>query len=384
MSTEDPTTTVRGRVADGFEAVRDAMVANVADHGEEGAGVCAIVDGSVVVDCWIGHRDARRTTPWTEDTLVDVYSVGKAIVSILVLRLVDEGRIGLDDPVARHWPAFAAGGKEHATVRHALSHRAGVPAIRRQLSNDDLFDFATMTAAVAATEAWWEPGTRHAYHTNTFGHLAGGLLHAVTGQGPGALLATQVAGPLGADVHFGVPDADLDRCADVVWDAPSLDLDFATMASLDGDEQMTVLGYANPPGYSSMGVVNTTAWRQAEIPSTNGHATARGVATVYQGLLDGRLLSPDLLDEATRAQSSGWCPTLAQDVTFGLGFQPWTPARPIGRSPSAYGHFGTGGSLGFADPERGIAFGYVMNHVIPRWQSPRNRALVDALYASLP
>lgn len=381
--TADPAPTVEGFVAAGFEPVAAAMAANVADHGEVGAAVCAHVDGEVVVDCWIGHRDAARTQAWTADTLVDVYSVGKGIVSVLVLQLVDDGRIGLDDPVARHWPAFAAGGKEAATVRHLLSHRAGVPAIREPLTDDDLFDFDRMTAAVAATEAWWVPGERHVYHTNTFGHLTGGLLHAVTGKGPGALLRERVTGPLGADVHFGVPDVDLARCAEVVWAGASIDLRDVDLQALEPDQRMTLLGYANPPGYSSIGVANSTAWRQAEIPSTNGHASARGVAAVYQGLLGGRLLSAEVLAEATRPQSAGWCPTLAQDVTFGLGFQPWTESRPFGRTPGSYGHFGTGGSLGFADPTRRIAFGYVMNHVIPRWQSPRNRALVDALYAAV-
>ena len=146
---------------------------------------------------------------------------------------------------------------------------------------------------------------------------------------------------------------------------------------------MVLLSYANPPGYSSMGVVNTRQWRQTQLPSTNTHATARGVATIYRALLDGEVLDPDLLAEAASAQSTGWCPVLEQDVTFGLGFQPWTPERQLGRTPGGFGHFGTGGSLGFADPDRGVAFGYVMNHVIPRWQSPRNRALVDALYDCL-
>jgi CubicO group peptidase (beta-lactamase class C family) len=142
---------VRGFVAPGFEGVAAAVAANAAEHGEVGASVCARVDGETVVDCWIGTRDADRAVPWTADTLVNVYSVGKPIVSVLVLQLVDEGRIDLDDPVARHWPAFAAGGKESATVRHLLSHRAGVPAIRAPLTDADLFDFHRMTEAVAAT-----------------------------------------------------------------------------------------------------------------------------------------------------------------------------------------------------------------------------------------
>jgi CubicO group peptidase (beta-lactamase class C family) len=151
-----------------------------------------------------------------------------------------------------------------------------------------------------------------------------------------------------------------------------------------GDELMAMLSYANPPGYSSIGLVNTTAWRRAEVPSTNGHGSAAGIAAFYGALLEpGRLLSPELLAEATRPQSEGYCPILRDDVTFGLGFKPTVPRRPFGPNPLSFGHFGSGGAVGFADPNAGIAFGYAMNHVIPRWQSSRNRALIDALYGSL-
>jgi CubicO group peptidase (beta-lactamase class C family) len=133
-----------------------------------------------------------------------------------------------------------------------------------------------------------------------------------------------------------------------------------------------------------MGVVNTAEWRAAEVPSTNGHGTARGVARVYGALLHpGRLLSSDLLAEAVSPQSKGFCPILHEDVTFGLGFKPTVPRRPFGPNPHSFGHFGTGGAVGFADPDARVAFGYVMNHVIPRWQSTRNRALIDAVYAVL-
>ncbi len=146
---------------------------------------------------------------------------------------------------------------------------------------------------------------------------------------------------------------------------------------------MEMLSYFNPPGFSSMGVVNTAAWRAAAVPSTNGHGSARGVARLYAALLQpGRLLSAELLTEATSAQSVGYCPILHEDVTFGLGFKPTVPRRPFGPNPGSFGHFGTGGAVGFADPVGGVAFGYVMNHVIPRWQSTRNRALIDAVYAS--
>ncbi len=373
---------IAGRCDPRFDEVREQFARNFVERGEVGAGLCVLVDGEPVIDLVGGWADADRTRLWRTDTLVDVYSVGKAVVALLALQLVDEGRIALDDPVASVWPEFAAGGKESATIRHALCHRAGVPAIRIPLTNADLWEWDTMTAALAATEPWWEPGTQHAYHTNTYGHLIGGIIHRVTGELPGTRLQS-VAEPLGADIWCGLPEVEQARCAEVIWalgEMPPLpDPD-----TLLGDARMTQLSYFNPPGYSSMGVVNTPQWRATQIPSTNSHATAAGIARIYQGLLEpGRLLSEALLSEATSPQSVGYCPILGEEVTFGLGFKPTTERRPFGPNPASFGHFGTGGALGFADPDATVAFGYAMNHVIPRWQSSRNRSLMDALYRCL-
>ena len=354
-----------------FERVREAFVANFAERGEVGAAVCIQVHGETVVDLVGGWADEARTRPWQHDTIVDFYSVGKAIVATLALRAIDQGLIGLDDPIASIWPEFAAHGKDRATIRHALCHQAGVPAIREPLTNDDLYDWDRMVAALAATEPWFTPGTRHVYHTNTYGHLVGGIVqHAVLFADVGMQLRA-ICGPLGADLWFGVPVTEQHRCADVIWAADS---------TIHESEDMVVRGYFNPPGYSSHGVVNTPQWRAAQVPSANGHGSANGVARLYAAIIDGRLLSADLLAEATRPQSSGPCPVLGEDVTFGLGFVPTSERRPLGPNPRAFGHFGTGGALGFGDPDAGIAFGYVMNHVIPRWQSTRNRALIEALY----
>lgn len=379
---------IDGWCAPGFEPVRAAFADNFAERGEVGAGVHVIVGGEVVVDLVGGWADEARTRPWRSDTIVDVYSVGKAILALLALQLVDEGTIALDTAVAEVWPEFGAGGKGPATVAHALTHRAGVPAIREILTDEDLFDWDRMTAAVAATEAWWEPGERLGYHTNTFGHLVGGLVHRATGQLPGARLR-QVLEPLDADVWFGVPADEQCRCAEVVWAPtramPSIAaLPPGALDDLDVDVRMNLLAHVNPPGYSSNGVVNTSAWRSAQIGSTSGHGSASGVARIYAALLEPRrLLSSDLLARATTPQATGVCPILGEEVTFGLGFQPTTTRRPLGPNPRSFGHFGTGGSLGFADPDAEVAFGYVMNHVVPRWQSTRNRALIDALYGSL-
>ena len=177
---------------------------NFAERGEVGAAVHVIVDGTIVVDLAGGWRDGERRWTWGLDTLVDFYSVGKAFLALLALQLVDDGLIALDDPIAIVWPEFAAGGKGAATLRHALCHRAAVPAIREPLTNEDLWRWGRMTAAVAATDPWWEPGARHAYHTNTYGHLIGEIVRRVTGEACGDRLAS-VAGALGADVWFGVP-----------------------------------------------------------------------------------------------------------------------------------------------------------------------------------
>jgi CubicO group peptidase (beta-lactamase class C family) len=364
-----------------FRSVRDEFERNFTERGEVGAGVCVIIDGRTVVDLVGGWADRQRTIPWSPQTLVNVYSVGKAIVALVALRLVDQGLVGLDDPIVSVWPEFGDGGKDGVTLRQALCHRAGVPAIRQPLTNSDLWRWERMTEALAATAPWWEPGTRHAYHTNTYGHLIGEIIRRASGETVGDHLRS-LATSLDADVWFGLPRHLQSRCADIVWNgATDINIDFG---ELTGDELMVMLGYFNPAGYSSVGVVNTGRWRSAEVPSTNGHGTARGIALLYAALMaPPGLLSADLLAEATTPQSTGFCPVLDENVTFGLGFTPTTARRPFGPNPKSFGHFGTGGAVGFADPLSGVAFGYVMNDVIPRWQSTRNRALITALYASL-
>jgi hypothetical protein len=300
----------------------------------------------------------------------------------LALRLIDEGVVDLDDLITKQWPEFGAGGKENATVRHALCHRAGVPAIGEAMADEDLWNWESMVTGLARTTAWFDPGSRHAYHTNTYGHLVGEIIRRTSGRMPHDLM-TELCAELGADVHFGVPDEDLGRCADVVWGGGLGALPHS-IEELEGDALMTMKSYFNPPGYSSLGLMNTDRWRSALIPSTNGHGTAEGVCRIYSALLQPDfVVSQELLAEATVAQSSGYCPILGEDVAFGLGFKPTSIRRPFGPNPRSFGHFGTGGALGFADPDSGVAFGYVMNQVTPRWQSTRNRALIDATFESL-
>lgn len=197
----------------------------------------------------------------------------------------------------------------------------------------------------------------------------------------------EITAPLDADFHIGLPPSEDARVAEFLSMAP-LPAE-AEPPGIAPDRLMEYNAYFNPSGLSGAGLVNTRAWRQAEIPSTNGHGTARGVARLYQalaagGTIDGiEVVDRDFLDEAAREHVHGEDRVLHRSTRFGLGFQLTQKERPLGPGSRAYGHFGAGGSLGFCDPEAGLAFGYVANQMGPRWQSPRNRALIDAVYESL-
>jgi CubicO group peptidase (beta-lactamase class C family) len=373
-----------GRCDPRFEPLRDAFRANFAERGELGASVCVMVGNHVVADLYGGWADQDQGRSWQPDTLVNMFSVGKGLVAACAARLAGQGRLDLDATVASYWPEFAAAGKDAITVRQLLSHQAGLPAVRRRLPPGAMLDWPAMTAALAGQEPWWQPGTAHGYHVNTFGFLAGEVIRRVTGTTAGALLRDEIAGPLGADVHIGLPSAEHQRVATFIWKGPPPAEEEPN--GLDSAQLMEHNSYYNPGGLSGVGVINTPGWRSAEVPSANAHGTASGVARVYAALINPAkkgIVDPAALEEATTERVYGQDLVLHRPSRFGLGFQLTQPERPIGPGPATFGHFGAGGSLGFADPGSGVAFGYVMNQMGPRWQNPRTRALVDAVYACL-
>lgn len=383
-----PDPCIGGRFDPAFAGLREAFAANFAEEQEVGAAVCVAARDRTLVDLWGGWQDAGRTRAWERETLVNVYSVGKGVVAALALALAERGRLDLDARVPDLWPGFEAHGKGALRVRDLLAHRAGLPAVRETLACDAWAHWDCVTGALAAQLPWWTPGKDHGYHVNTWGYLVGELVRRATGRGFGAALRDWVTGPTAADFHVGLPAREHARCARVVAPAAGglapgrLASAFPSSGDASHDE-MVRKTYFNPPGLSGTGVVNTAAWRRAEVPSTNGHGTARGVARIYAALLDGRLAGPGLVAEAARVHSDGSDRVLGRPSRFGLGFQLAMPERPIGPSPRAFGHFGYGGSLGFADPDAGIAFAYLMNRPGERWQTARVQRLVDALYASL-
>ncbi len=288
--------------------------------------------------------------------------------------------------MSRYWPQFAAAGKDDVTVRMLLSHRAGVPAVRQTLPELAMYDWELMVEALAAEEPWWAPGSAHGYHVNTFGFLVGEVVRRVTGTSIGSFFRREIADPLGADFHFGYGPEHDSRTAEYLFGGEGSGFveGVEERQPVEADEAREFLlnrVYLNPPGLSGLGTVNTRAWRAAEIPSANGHATAVGITRIYGALTE--LLRPETLREAIAPHSAGTDLVLGRPSRFGLGFQLTQPERPLGPGPGSFGHFGAGGSLGFADPDAQLAFAYTMNRSGPRWQNPRNRALIDAVYACL-
>jgi CubicO group peptidase (beta-lactamase class C family) len=370
-----------------FAGVRRALAQNFREHDEVGAAVAITLNGRLVVDLWAGWMDRAHTRLWQRDTLVNVFSVGKAMAALSLLMLVERGQIDLDAPVARYWPEFAAAGKSDITVRMLLSHRAGLPAIRHPLPDLAMYNWELMTTALAQEAPWWEPGRQHGYHVNTFGFLIGEIIRRVSSESIGTFFRREVAGPLAADFHFGIgPEHDA-RIAEYFFaDKPP-----RLVEDNDDAERRFLLGcvYTNPPGIIGLGTVNTRDWRAAEMPSTNGHANARAVARIYSalacgGTVDGiRLLQTETIEHAIAEASSGLDAVLHRPSRFGLGFQLTQPTSPLGPNPRSFGHFGAGGALGFADPDARLAFAYTMNQAGPRFLNPRPRALIAAAYASL-
>jgi CubicO group peptidase (beta-lactamase class C family) len=391
-----PELAIHGECAARFRRVREVFADNFERRREVGAAVAVVCDGETVVDLWAGWADQARTRPWQRDTIANVYSCTKAMAALCAHQLVARGRLDLDAPVAQYWPEFAQRGKDRIPVRWLLSHRAGLPAVREILPNEALYDWTMITAALAAEEPWWAPGTAHGYHAITFGWLVGEVVRRIDGRSLGTYFRDEIARPLGLDFHIGLADAEHARVAELsdlaTAGADELDADAIGLAQviLSDPNSMTARAFMNPPSLAFG--VNNAAWRRAEIPGANGHGGARDLARVYGALarggdLDGvHVLDPAGIARLRGEQSRGPDLVLQVSTRFGLGVmlpQERADAR-FGPSPNAFGHPGAGGALGFADPDGRIGFGYTPNRLGPHiLLDPRATALIDAVYEAL-
>ncbi|HEV7211022.1 MAG TPA: serine hydrolase domain-containing protein [Blastococcus sp.] len=373
---------VHGNCDDRFTGVRDALARHL-DADELGASIAVDLDGETVVDLWGGHRDEARTTPWTEDTLVNVWSTTKTVLNLAALMLVDRGELDPYAPVGDYWPEFSAKGKKDVEVRHLMAHTSGVSGWNRPFSIRDMYDWASSTERLALQRPWWEPGTASGYHANNQGHLVGEVIRRITGKTFKRFVAEEIAGPLGADFQVGAREGDWERIAPVVPPPPP-DVDFRTL----DPESVMVKTYSGP--VASARAANSPEWRQADLGALNGHSNARGVLQVLRtlslgGEADGvRLLSPKTIDLVFEQQADGVDLVLGERFRWGMGYCLGSPVIPYVPEGRTFFWGGWGGSLIVMDLDRRLTISYMMNRMAPGiLGSDRSRAYVEAVYAAL-
>ncbi|WP_353509034.1 serine hydrolase domain-containing protein [Intrasporangium sp.] len=334
--------TVHGRVSAGFETVQDAFAEVVRAQQGTGAATAIWHDGRWVVDLWGGHADAHRTRPWDRDSIVMPYSVTKPVTALAALTLVDRGRLDLDASMQRYWPEL----RTEATVRQVLSHQVGLVALAEPAPASLLLDWAGLCGRLAVEEALWPSGMAIGESALFYGHLVGELVRRVDGRVVGSYLREEVCGPAHLDFAIGLTSGELGRVVDLT----GLDVLAEQVAQPTASD---LLGKAllNPPGAIDADVVNSEAFRRAQVPAINGHGTARAVAGMYAKLLQGQLISPALRDEAARSQASGVDRVMGGEPrSWGLGFAV---------DGDGFGMGGIGGSVGWASTEGGYAYAFV-------------------------
>ncbi|MFD7547214.1 serine hydrolase domain-containing protein [Streptomyces sp. NPDC059816] len=389
-------TYVQGTVAEGFEGVRDAFERNFTERAEHGAALVVHRDGQQVVNLWAGARDldgGPDGAPWARDTAQIVRSATKGVAAAALLLLHQRGALDLDAPVAAYWPEYAAEGKDGTSVRHVLAHRAGIPALDRPLTPAEAADPELTAAAVAAQRPFWTPGTDHGYHAHTYGWLAAELVRRVTGVPFGPWVDEHIARPLGLDLWVGLPPGEAHRVGRVgTSEAPATAADGPRLRP----RRSVSAAYADPGSLTrrTFGAItpvpdeNDPAYRAAVLPASNGVMTAQALSRFYAALIgpvDGqpRLFTPETVDLARAEASAGADRVLVINTRFGAGYMLHGPASPL-LGAGSFGHPGRGGPLGFADPDSGIAFGYVTNGLRKSVTSdPRAQALVRAVRAAV-
>ena len=377
---------VNGTAAPGFEPIVDAFERTFEGRPAMGAGLHVVKDGESVVNLWAGVADARTGRAWTEKTPSVIFSCTKGLVSILAARLVQEGRLDYDAPVARYWSEFAAAGKDAVTVGQALAHQAGLSAPRADLTEDDIVDWHRVVAMLAAQEPLWPLGSGYAYHALTHGWVAGEVLRRITGQSVGSYFRDLVTAPLSVDAWIGLPDDKASEAAHLQVSPPlsALWAEAAAKPAPNWPYKALTLGSALPADLvADHGGFNSQRIRAAEIPGAGGIASAEAMAIIWSATVVPtrgiRLIEDAVIAEATRAQSSG-APVFGGDPPYsrwGYGFQLDSGARRY-LADGNFGHDGAGGQVGFADPVRRIGFGFVTNWMMGP-EDQRATQILDAL-----
>jgi len=350
---------VQGLTHDRYAAARAVFEGNLERGDDIGASFCATVEGETVVDLWGGWADPAKTRPWTRDTIVNVYSTTKTMTALTALLVADRGQLDFDAPVARYWPEFAANGKAGVKVSHLMSHSAGLSGWKEKLTTEDLYDWEKMTSLLAAQAPYWEPGTAPGYHALTQGYLVGEVVRRITGKSLGAVFREEIAEPLDADFHIGLPASEDHRVAELVPPPPG-----QAVGDAGGQTELQA-NMSNNPGIDVL-ATRTRGWRGAEIPAAGGTGNARSVAEIHAILANGgvakgrRFMSEAGCRKALDLQVEGQDLILAGPARFGMGFGLAGGVVPLPNPNSIYWG-GYGGSLVIIDMDARTTFAYAMN-----------------------
>lgn len=374
---------VHGHCDDRFHAIRDALSEAIAGREETGAAIAVDIDGELVVDLWGGYADAARTKPWTQDTIVNVWSSTKTVTALAGLMLIDRGLITADTPVAEYWPEFGANGKQDIEFRHLLTHSSGVSGWEPPFAIEDSYDWEKSTAALAAQAPWWEPGTASGYHALTYGHLIGEMVRRVTGMSLKEFVREEISGPLAADFQIGARPEDSHRIAEIIPSDEPMDL---PLDQLSETAIKTLMGAPSPT------VANTAEWRAADIGAVNGHGNARSLAQILSaislgGTVNGvKLLQPETVESIFELHCDGPdVVLLGHPLRWGLGFglpQPQTLSYVPDGKICFWG--GWGGSWETCNPDHRATFAYVMNRMGPGVEgSARTSRYLNLFYEAL-
>ncbi|WP_299322725.1 serine hydrolase [Parasphingopyxis sp.] len=389
--------TVHGTADNKFAAVREEFERNFAERGEVGASVCLSVNGETMVDLWGGSADPDTGADWGEDTVSIVFSCTKAAVALCAHMLIDRGQLELHRPVADYWPEFAQKGKEGVTVQMMLNHQSAVPALREPVKPGGFLDWDYMIERMEQEEAWWEPGVTAGYHMVNFGWTVGELVRRASGKGLGQFFREEVAEPLGSDFWIGIPED---------FPHPIAPIRLYQPTGQETPIPFTIKLLTEPNSLQALSFLNTGGWgpndadgHRAEIGGGGGISNARGQVAMYTPLANGgshngvTLVSADQLAIMERCSAAtGIDATLLSRTRFASGFMKSMDNRayPGGEQMSAiigeraFGHVGAGGSVGFADPECGLAFSYTMNQMGPGIMlNERGQSLIDRTYEIL-
>ncbi len=384
---------VGGHVEPGFEGVRDAFANNFVEHGEVGASYAFYVEGSKVVDLWGGVRDEATGAPYDSETLQVVFSSTKGATAACAHLLAQRGLLDIDAPVVAYWPEFGQAGKEHIPVRWLLSHQAGLPTVDAKLTREEALAWEPVIHALEVQAPYWEPGVAHGYHAITYGHLVGEVVRRIDGRSLGTFFRDEFAEPLGLEFWIGLP-AELEPRVAPMVPMDSGGADGINMADLLGEDSLIVRALnLNGSFHEDLGTVaNHRDFHAAELPAANGITNGPSLARLYAGLIGGvdggpseGLLTREQIDVARALQTAGndqvlSFPGFDVESTIALGFWSASPFAPMGGA-GAFGHYGAGGSVGFADPEARVAGGYVMSKMgLGISTDPRSSALIRASY----